>query len=137
MSHRTKHATRHLSPTVQHRLPLTSALATASVLLLLAACASPRSAEPEAAGSPARPDVAFVSNRDGNFEIYLLAGDTTEPVNLTRNPALDYWLCWAPDGERLAFGSNRDGAPTPRRRSVSPHIRRATSRRMRGRGELG
>lgn len=105
----TKHATRHLSPTVPHRLPLTSALATASGFLLLAACANPRQAAPDVVGSTTRPDVAFVSNRDGNHEIYLLTSDATEPVNLTRNPALDYWLCWAPDGERLAFGSNRDG----------------------------
>lgn len=56
------------------------------------------------------PEVAFVSVRDGNREIYLLAdGPARRLVNLTNHPALDTQVAWSPDGERLAFASSRDG----------------------------
>lgn len=46
--------------------------------------------------------IAFVSDRDGNDEIYVMA-DGTKPVNLTNNAAADGSPAWSPDGTRIAF----------------------------------
>ncbi len=52
--------------------------------------------------------IAFVSERDGNHEIYVMNTDGTNQVNLTRNPAADWYPRWSPDATRIAFASNRD-----------------------------
>jgi Tol biopolymer transport system component len=55
--------------------------------------------------------IAFVSDRDGNSEIYLMNSDGSGPVNLTNHPAGDFSPTWSPDGRQIAFWSDRDGAP--------------------------
>jgi TolB protein len=52
--------------------------------------------------------LAFVSKRDGNDEIYVQPLDGPG-LNVTKNPAIDNFPCWRPDG-LLSFISNRDGA---------------------------
>lgn len=59
--------------------------------------------------SPDGTQLAFISNRDGNHEIYLLNPDTGEQVNLTNNPAGDVVPVWSPGGSQIAFMSDRDG----------------------------
>jgi hypothetical protein len=53
--------------------------------------------------------IAFASDRDGNFEIYVMDADGGGQIRLTENPAEDYSPAWSPDGSRLAFVSTRDG----------------------------
>lgn len=53
--------------------------------------------------------IAFASDRDGNFEVYLMDADGGGQQRLTENPAEDYSPAWSPDGKRLAFVSTRDG----------------------------
>jgi TolB protein len=61
------------------------------------------------AWSPDGRKLAFVSERDGNAEIYVMNADGSEQENLTRQPSSDSHPSWSPDGGKLAFVSRRDG----------------------------
>ncbi len=60
------------------------------------------------AGSGSR--VAFMSARDGNWELYAVNMDGSGLKRLTNNNAQDGLPTWAPDGKSIAFVSNRGGA---------------------------
>jgi Tol biopolymer transport system component len=53
--------------------------------------------------------IAFVSNADGDKEIYTIERDGTGRTQLTFNGASDVSPVFSPDGTRIAFASNRDG----------------------------
>jgi Tol biopolymer transport system component/uncharacterized surface protein with fasciclin (FAS1) repeats len=59
--------------------------------------------------SPDGNQIAFVSNHEGNAEIYVINADGTGQKRLTNNPATDTSPSWAPDGKHIAFGSDRGG----------------------------
>lgn len=61
------------------------------------------------AWSPDGNRLAFVSDREGNEEIYLISPDGTGVVNLTNNPGNDFNPVWSPSGRYIAFLSTRDG----------------------------
>ena len=64
-------------------------------------------------GSPPPPcttncgKIVFVSDRDGNNEIYSCNADGSNITRLTNDPAWDAWPAWSPEGARIAF--TRDG----------------------------
>jgi len=53
-------------------------------------------------------NIAFVSNRDGNWEIYTLDLRTKQVSRLTDNPYSDMQPAWSTDGNRIAFSSDRE-----------------------------
>jgi Tol biopolymer transport system component len=54
--------------------------------------------------------IAFVSDRDGNMNIYVMSVDGTGQTRLTTNPASDNNdPVWSPDGSKIVFNSSRDG----------------------------
>jgi Tol biopolymer transport system component len=59
--------------------------------------------------TPQGEKIAFISNRDGNCEIYVMSADGSSLTNLTNHPANDGQPAWSPDGTHLAFVSDRDG----------------------------
>ena len=60
--------------------------------------------------SPTKDQIAFVSNRSGNSEIFLLAlSDNLGIAQLTHTGASNAGPRWSPDGSQLVFYSARDG----------------------------
>ncbi len=57
--------------------------------------------------SPDGKQVAFMTVRDGNPEIYILTADARE-VNISNNPTLDMVPDWSPDGTKILFMSDRE-----------------------------
>lgn len=53
-------------------------------------------------------DLAFSSNRSGNYEIWTSKGKN-KAVKLTDNPSLDAQPTWSPDGKTIIFESSRSG----------------------------
>ena len=57
----------------------------------------------------AQAQIAFVSERDGNPEIYVMDSDGKNQRRLTNNRDDDWSPSWSPDGKRIVFASDRDG----------------------------
>ena len=49
--------------------------------------------------------IAFHSDRDGNFEIYVMDADVSNVVRLTNNSYQDTYPDWSPDGSKITFVS--------------------------------
>jgi Tol biopolymer transport system component len=103
------------------RLPLPSRPSplAAIVLALLLAASAPalagEAAPPAAAPAASAPEIlvelkscphkiVYETNRDGNWELYVMNADGSSPANLTRTPDVDeMYVKASPDGSRIAF----------------------------------
>jgi TolB protein len=63
------------------------------------------------AWSPDGSRIAFMTNRDGNLEIYVINRDGSNARRLTNHPANDTTPTWSPAGNQVAFTSDRSGTP--------------------------
>ena len=70
--------------------------------------------------SPDGRHIAFTSDRDGDYEVYVMDVAGGDLVNLTDHPAADGGglvnglltdanISWSPDGQKIAFATDRDG----------------------------
>ena len=62
--------------------------------------------------SPDNEKIAFVSNRDGSEDIYMMKSDGSQPTRFTYTEFSEVNLssgCWSPDGEELIFGDTSGG----------------------------
>jgi Tol biopolymer transport system component len=59
--------------------------------------------------SPDGSRIAFVSDRDGDWDIYAVTAAGGSKVKLTRNGRQDIQPTWSPDGGRIAFAGKRRG----------------------------
>jgi TolB protein len=59
--------------------------------------------------SPDGKQIAFMSGRDGNPEIYVMNVDGSNLRRLTNHPAGDTTPTWSPSGSQIAFTSDRSG----------------------------
>ena len=55
--------------------------------------------------------IAFVSDRDGPLELYVMEANGANPARVTHNVGFTGAFGWSPDGGRLAFASDQDGEP--------------------------
>lgn len=61
--------------------------------------------------SPDGSKIAFMTNRDGNMEIYAVNRDGSGVRRITRHPGNDTSPTWSPAGNQVAFTSDRTGTP--------------------------
>jgi TolB protein len=58
--------------------------------------------------SPDGQKIAYVTERDGNFEVYKMDNDGTDSVRLTHTSSYEWSPTWSPDGSLIAFTSTRN-----------------------------
>lgn len=76
----------------------------AAVAMFAVACAPP---PPDTPRIPRSGTIAFVSERTGNDELYVMDADGTGVERLTNNPGFDRAPSWDSSGTQLAFNSRR------------------------------
>lgn len=66
--------------------------------------------------SPDGSKIAFSSNRNGTFAVYVVSSKGGTPQRLTWHPSTAAVLGWSKDGSQIYYASSRDFAPNPSNR---------------------
>ena len=53
--------------------------------------------------------IAFISDRDGDYDVYVVNPDGTGLAQIANSSGVEQNPRWSPDGDQIAFESNRDG----------------------------
>ena len=61
--------------------------------------------------SPSSKQIALLSTRDGNPELYVMDADGSNVLRLTKTDGAEYDIAWSPRGRRILFVSEQDGNP--------------------------
>jgi TolB protein len=59
--------------------------------------------------NPAGTELAYVSDRGGSAQVYLMASDGTRVRRLTEDPAPKTGVAWSAQGDRIAYAARQDG----------------------------
>ncbi|MBI4307644.1 MAG: PD40 domain-containing protein [Chloroflexi bacterium] len=70
---------------------------------------SPPSVDWEPTWSPKGDRIAFATDRDGKFHIWVMNPDGSNAMAVTSGSFDDIQPSWSPDGSKIAFSSNRSG----------------------------
>ncbi len=60
--------------------------------------------------SPLGDRIAYSSQKDGNWDIWVVNTDGTGSTRLTQDLGIDAMPVWLPDGSGIVYRSTRDGA---------------------------
>lgn len=104
--------TRHACPPRRRPRPRFAPLLPALALAFLVQCTQPQPSRPpaqETAREPTAGKIAFVANRAGNWDLFVMNGDGTGLTQLTDTPIDERQPAVSPDGQRVAY-STSDGA---------------------------
>ncbi len=63
------------------------------------------------AWSPDAKWIAFSSDREGSYDVYVMPAGGGIPRRMTQHPGDDFVCDWSPDGSELLFASDREGDP--------------------------
>jgi TolB protein len=101
-----------------------SSLAAGLLLMLLTVASTARPADQPSGTSPDlltelksyRNKLVYETNRDGNWELYVVNADGSNPVNITNTPDVDELFPRpSPDGTKIAFVADEGKGPAKRR----------------------
>lgn len=77
------------------------------LVLVLALSASPAHSHTDAGEPMTSGRIAYASNADGDYEIFVMRADGSRVRQLTHNQVDDFGPSWAPDGRRIVFERER------------------------------
>src|SRR2546423_12554967 len=86
------------------RTPLRPVVAALGALCAFSGCKDSQAPPPDVGPG----QLAFASDRRGQFDVYIMNANGTAIHRLTDHLAFDFWPSWSPDGSRITFTSDRD-----------------------------